>query len=109
MVHFVNEHNTNPNEKEVTRLTEEEYEQLQLLYRDAQNTPVIALSTADALAGRDLSSLAWTAVKDYMDHLGKKYNFDPAKHAIKPHGIVIPYERSVGKGKSSIDPHVDNH
>ena len=96
----------NPNEKEVARLTKAEYEQLQLLYRDAQNTPVIALSSTDALTGRDLSSLAWTAVKDYMDHLGEKYGFDPAKHAIKPNGIVIPYERSVNAG---IDPNVDNH
>ncbi len=58
-------------------LTEDELVALTELYRDAQNTSLMALSIADGLAGRDFSSTAWRRVKEEMDHLGKKYGFHP--------------------------------
>jgi len=42
----------------------EEVVELKGLLQTAQTTPVIALSTADAMSGRDFSSLAWNRVKE---------------------------------------------
>lgn len=47
------------------------------MYRTAQTTPVIALSTKAILEGRDWASMAWDDVRHKMDELGKKYGFDP--------------------------------
>ncbi len=40
------------------KLTQEELGELMELYKTAQNTPVIALSVADGIAGRDFASQA---------------------------------------------------
>ncbi len=46
---------------------------------EARSTPVIALSVADGLAGRDFSSMAWDRVRNKWEELGKKYNFNPER------------------------------
>ena len=42
----------------------------------ARNTPVMAFSVADGLAGRDFASLAFNDVYDAWKALGVKYGFD---------------------------------
>ncbi len=63
-------------------ITEEECTKLVNLYTDAQNTPVIALSSADMLSGNDWASQAWRRVGEFQEELGKKYGFDHMKNAI---------------------------
>ena len=58
-------------------LTKEELEKILKLNDRANNTPVIALSVADGLAGRDFASLARNDLREYWLELGKKYNFNP--------------------------------
>ena len=64
------------------KITDEENKKLQDLYKEAQNTPVIAMSVKDGMEGRDWATQAWNRVREYMDELGKKYGYDPATHAI---------------------------
>ena len=47
------------------KLTTEELTELMELYKAAQNTPVIALSVADGLAGRDFASQAYKRFVNY--------------------------------------------
>ena len=49
------------------------------LTKEAQQTPVIAMSMADGLAGRDWATLAWDRVRGKWAELGKKYGFDPTR------------------------------
>jgi hypothetical protein len=58
-------------------LSEEDLKELVELYQRARTTPMIAMSIADGLAGRDWSSLAWDKVRRKMDELGKKYGYNP--------------------------------
>lgn len=58
-------------------LSEEDRKELVELYRKAQTTPVIALSTEDMMAGRTWSAMAWDKVRERMKELGKKYGYDP--------------------------------
>lgn len=44
--------------------TKTEVKRLQKLLKVAQNTPVIALTSSDALNGRDLASMAWKRVQE---------------------------------------------
>lgn len=44
--------------------SEEELEELQQLSRAAARTPVIALSSADALSGNDFASQAWRRAQE---------------------------------------------
>lgn len=44
--------------------TEEEFAELKKLRNKAARTPVIALSSAQALSGRDSASVAWQRVKE---------------------------------------------
>lgn len=46
--------------------------ELMKLVQIAQTTPVIALSSADALSGNDLSSQAWKAVHDRLNEIALK-------------------------------------
>lgn len=66
------------NKKEAKRLVE--------LYESAQTTPVITVNSS-------MPSFAHQArdrVKEYMDELGEKYNFDPKSiKGIKPNGEII--------------------
>lgn len=62
---------------EKIKLQEAEIKKLKELTETARTTPVIALSTKDALSGKDWSTLAWNEVRDYWKELGKKYGFNP--------------------------------
>jgi len=59
------------------RLDEKDLEELVKLYRTAQTTPVMALSSKDMIEGRDWASIAWNEVRHKMDEFGKKYGFNP--------------------------------
>lgn len=54
------------------KLSTEDMENLNKLYADAQNTPVILLGGVT-----DISALAWKQVANKMDELGEKYGFNP--------------------------------
>lgn len=60
-------------------LNEEDRKALTELYAEARTTPVVALSVADMIAGKDWASQAWDRVREKMDELGLKYGFDPKK------------------------------
>ena len=60
-------------------IDEADWAKLMDLSREARNTPVIALSVADGLAGRDFASLARQRVLAYWKVLGAKYGFDPSR------------------------------
>ena len=68
------------------KITEEEYKKVQELYQKAAETPLMLMN------GVDINSEAWRNVRKYMDMLGKKYNYDPAKNTINRNGEVIPFE-----------------
>jgi hypothetical protein len=74
--------NLSGNRNRTVTLTKEEHDKLVELYERAQTTPVIALSVADGLAGRDFATLAWNRVQEYMDKLGAKYLYEPTKARI---------------------------
>jgi len=61
------------------KLSEEDRKELVELYEEAEKTPMIAMSLADGIAGRDWATQAWNEVKAKMDELGKKYGFDPSQ------------------------------
>lgn len=61
----------------VAQLSEEDRQELVKLYHEAQTTPVMALSAADMMGGRDWASQAWDCVREKMDELGKKYGYNP--------------------------------
>ncbi len=63
--------------KKIFTLSQADWDGLAKLSKEARDTPVMALSTADALAGRDFASLARQRVMDRWDELGKKYGFKP--------------------------------
>ncbi len=56
-------------------LTKEELKKL--LKLNDRNAPVMALSVADGLAGRDFASLARNSLREYWQELGKKHEFNP--------------------------------
>jgi hypothetical protein len=69
------------------KITEQENKHLQDLYKTAKEMPVITFD----LSQKDWATLAWDRVRDYMDELGMKYNYDPATHAIDPKtGEILP-------------------
>ena len=67
------------------------------MYKAAQKTPVIKV-TSDPNE-KDLSTMAWDAVRDKMDELGKKYGYDPRNSAINSRREVIAYDRQQSKDK----------
>lgn len=77
----------------IATLSEEDREELVKLYKEAQTTPVIALTTADMLSGRDWASQAWDRVRIKMDELGKKYGYNPRTVQVNNKtGEVFPNE-----------------
>lgn len=58
------------------KLQPEELKKLIDLTKEAETTPVIAMSMRDGMEGRDLATLAWDRVRDYWRELGAKYGFD---------------------------------
>lgn len=60
-------------------LSEEDRKTIVELYAKARTTPVMALSCADMIAGKDWASQAWDRAREKMDELGVKYGFDPKK------------------------------
>ena len=63
-------------------ITEEECVKLVKLHRNAQTTPVIALSLADGLSSNDWASRAWCRVTDFQKMLGAKYGYNYMENAI---------------------------
>ena len=53
--------------------TEEEIEKIRGLVKTAEDTPVIALSSQDALDGNDMSTQAWKRVYDLLNKTAGKY------------------------------------
>ena len=66
------------------KLTSEEHSRLMELYQKARNTPMIAMTTQDALSGKDWATQAWDEVRAYMDELGKRYGYIPQTAQISP-------------------------
>ncbi len=58
-------------------LTKEELKKLLKCNDDTGNVPVMALSVADGLAGRDFASLARNDLMEYWEEVGKKHEFNP--------------------------------
>ena len=59
----------------MVKLSEEDRKNLVDLYTTAETTPVLYLSGRPPSA----ADLAWDAVRNFMDELGKKYSFNPAQ------------------------------
>lgn len=57
-------------------ISEEDWAKLMEMSKTAHSTPVIALSVADGLAGRDFASMARKRVLNLWKEMGKKYGFD---------------------------------
>lgn len=55
------------------KLTTEELSELMRLYNRAGTTPVMCLSLADGLAGRDFASIAYQDFQDKWAEIAKKY------------------------------------
>lgn len=85
---------------ETYQLTTDEWSKIRKLSVRARQTPVIALSTADGLAGRDLASMAREDVSDYWRELGRQYGFDPRN--------IQPVDESLRKirARSTRDPDI---
>ena len=73
-------------------LSDEEHKKLLELYQRAENTPVMAMSVADGLAGRDFASTAWNEVRNFMDELGKKYGYKAQTAQIDPEKLTFEAE-----------------
>ena len=58
-------------------LTKKELEKILKLNDRANNTPVIALSVGQGLAGQDFASMARNDLREYWLELGKNHNFNP--------------------------------
>ena len=58
-------------------LTKKELQKILELNDRANNTPVMVLSTAQGLAGKDFAKLAVEDLREYWIELGKKYDFNP--------------------------------
>lgn len=63
-------------ERREFRLPDADYQEILRLSRLARDTPVMALSTADALAGRDFASMARDRVMRKWEEIGKRLGFD---------------------------------
>jgi hypothetical protein len=60
-------------------IDEADWNELMRLSREAQDAPVMALSSADALSGRDFAGAARERVYSYWRELGCKYGFDASE------------------------------
>ena len=56
-------------------ISEEDWAELLRLSGEAHRTPVMALSLADGLAGRDFASLARQRVLDHWNEIGRRLGF----------------------------------
>jgi hypothetical protein len=75
--------------KKIATLSEEDRQELVKLFEEAQTTPIIALSCADMLSGRDWASQAWDRLRAKMDELGKKYGYNARTAQINRNGEVF--------------------
>ena len=57
-------------------ISDEDWAELVRLSQEAHRTPVIALSLADGLAGRDFASMARQRVLDHWTEIGRRLGFD---------------------------------
>ena len=58
------------------KISDEDWNAITELSREARNTPVMALSVADGLAGRDFASMARERVFSKWHEIGRKMGFD---------------------------------
>jgi len=66
-------------EKTGVKATVEEMANIQELAKIAQTTPVIALSSADALSGNDFSSRAWKCVYEAINAAAEEHGLSKVK------------------------------
>lgn len=64
------------------------------LYKKAQNTPMIKLSSDPNI--KDWATLAWDDVRELQMQLGKKYGYDWERNAIDRDGNVVPLNKVDG-------------
>ena len=60
------------------KLTPEELEELIELYKNARNTPVIALSVADGISGNDFASRAYKRFEDRWAEIARLHGVRPS-------------------------------
>ncbi len=58
-------------------LTKEEHKELIEAYETSEATPVIALTIAEGIGGRDFATIAQDRLRSMMEKLGKKYGYKP--------------------------------
>jgi len=75
------------------KLTTEELAELVELYRTAQNTPVIALSVADGISGRDFASQAYKRFEEKWAEIAKRHGAHPTDGFNSKTGEIV-----VGRG-----------
>ena len=61
------------------KITEAERDELVRRVNVAKTTPMIVVGMTGS---KDLSTMAWERVQNYMDELGQRYSYDPKKYAV---------------------------
>lgn len=62
-----------------TKATKAEIKQVVRLYNTAQNTPCMALTSAQAVEGRDFATMAWDDVYEKIETLALKHGYPKRK------------------------------
>jgi len=71
------------------KLTVEELKELMELYKIARTTPVIALSVADGIAGKDFASQAYKRFEDRWAEIAKYHGAHPSDGFNSKTGEII--------------------
>jgi hypothetical protein len=70
--------------EETKIIDKHDYKELLELYKTAQTVPMIKM-TSDPME-KDLSTQAWDKVREKMDDLGRKYNYNPKEYGVMTGG-----------------------
>lgn len=73
-------------------ITQEEMDELVKAHKTARETPAFALSTKQALDGKDFASMAWDRLREIQERLAKKYGYDCTTTAIDPRSLTFEAE-----------------
>lgn len=72
------------------KIEKEDYDKLRELYKEAQNMPaIVSTDTKELFMKGTWADQAWDAVRQCMDELGRKYDYDPKKYGIGKEGELI--------------------
>jgi len=71
------------------KIEKEEYEKLLGLYKTAQEMPVMTTSIEEGMKHGSWADQAWEDVREYMDELGRKYNYNPEEYAVGKDGELF--------------------